>query len=184
LKFKNKWGESHKTDFFNHRLKKEGTRMSNTTTVLDEVILVEGAGLKEVVEVSVKSGAQYQEIIVAVAQLGKFSPEKAHIFSENEATPLNPEHHLAAKHPRHQILHVHPQKEIEVKVSFNGQEHKMHFSPATTVNKVLAWATHEIYMSIHGDSDPLSGTAHIGRFVAHDKHKLELDVITPAKENK
>jgi hypothetical protein len=116
-----------------------------------------------------------------VAQAGNFSPENANLFVGDTAVPLNPKHHLDAKHPVHQIHHVHPQKEIEVKVFFNGQEHKMHFSPATTVNKVLAWATHEVYMSLHGTTESLGGTAHIGRFVAHDKHTLEMDVITPAK---
>jgi hypothetical protein len=156
--------------------------MSNNTTVLNEVILVEGAGLKEVVEVSVKSGAQLQEIIVAVAQIGNFAPEKAHLFLEDEAIPLNPEHHLDAKRPHpKKVYHVHTQKEIEVKVFFNGQEHKRHFSPATTVKKVKAWATEEVHLSLHGTSEPLSETAHIGRFVAHDKNKIELDVNIPKK---
>ncbi len=167
--------------------------MKNQATELDEVILVEGPGMSEVIEVKVKNGAQLQEIIVAVARVGNFAPEKAFLFLENEAKPLNPEQLLDAKHPRHKIHHVHTQKEIQVGVFFNGQEHRMHFSPATTVKKVMGWATHEfkipaqdateVYLSIHGSSDPLSGTAHIGRFVAHDKHVLELDVITPAKVN-
>jgi hypothetical protein len=167
--------------------------MTNKTTELDEVILVEGPGMSEVIEVKVKTGAQLQEIIVAVARVGNFSAENAYLFLENEKTPLNPQHLLDAKHPRHKIHHVHTQKEIGVGVFFNGQEHKMHFSPATTVKKVMGWATHEfkisdqdateVYLSIHGTSAPLSGTAHIGRYVAHDKHTLELDVITPAKVN-
>lgn len=153
--------------------------MSNQATAVDEVVLVDGPGMKELIEVKVKSGAQFQEIIVAVAQIGKFSPENANIFVENESVPLDPAQKLNPKRPLHQIHHVHPQKDIHVKVHFNGQEHQMHFSPAATVNKVLAWATHEIYMSLHGTTDSLSGTAHIGRFVPHDKHSLELDVIMP-----
>jgi hypothetical protein len=167
--------------------------MTNKTSVLDEVILVEGPGMTEVIEVKVKTGAQLQEIIVAVARIGNFSPDKAHIFLEDEKVPLNPEHTVDAKHPRHKVHHVHTQKEIAVEVFFNSQEHKMHFSPATTIKKVMAWAAHEfkiseqdateVYLAIHGSSAPLSGTAHLGRFVPHDKHKLELDVITPAKVN-
>ncbi len=167
--------------------------MRNETTELDEVILVEGPGMTEVIEVKVKTGAKLQEIIVAVARAGNFSPEKAYLFLENEAVPLNPTHVLEAKHPRHKVHHVHTQKEINVGVFFNGQEHKMHFSPAATVKKVMGWANHEfnipeqdateLYLALHGSSVPLSGNAHIGRFVAHDRHTLELDVITPAKVN-
>jgi hypothetical protein len=162
-------------------------------TELDEMILVEGPGMTEVIEVKVKTGAHLQEIIVAVAKVGNFSPKDAYLFLENEKTPLNPEHLLDEKHPRHKVHHVHTQKEIGVEVFFNGQEHKMHFSPATTVKKVLAWAAHqfkiseqdatEVYLSIHGSAAPISGTAHIGRFVPHDKHTLLLDMITPVKVN-
>jgi hypothetical protein len=157
--------------------------MSNTATEIDEVIMVDGPGMKEVIEVKVKRGAEFQEIIVAVARAGNFSPDNAHLFVGDEAVPLDPKHHLEANHPVHKIHHVHPQKDLHVKVHFNGQEHQMHFSPAATVNKVLAWATHEIFMSLHGSTDSLSGTAHIGRFVPHDKHSLELDVITLPKMN-
>jgi hypothetical protein len=167
--------------------------MLNEATELDEVILVEGPGLSEVIEVKVKTGAKLQEIIVAVARAGKFSPEKAYLFLENEAVPLDPNRVLDAKHPSHKVHHVHTRKEIRVGVFFNGQEHKMQFSPAATVKKVMGWASHqfkipeqdatELYLSIHGSSAPLSGSAHIGRYVAHDKHSLELDVITPAKVN-
>ena len=82
-------------------------------------------------------------------------------------------------------------KEIAVTAFYNGKEHKMHFSPTTTVKKVTAWAAYqceifdlnrtEVYLAIRGYSAPLTATAHIGRFVIHDKHHLELDVMTFAK---
>ncbi len=153
-----------------------------------EEILVEGPGLAEVIKVSVIRAAKFEEIIVSVAQIGNFPAKKAYIFLENGEAPLNPNHLLDAKHPDHKVLHVHTQTEIGVAVSFNGLEHKTNFSPATTVEKVMAWAATEfeingqevsrVSLAIRGSSESLQDTAHIGRFVPHDKNKLELNVLT------
>src|SRR5665213_587896 len=141
-------------------------------------ILVQGAGLNEVVKVSIRRGATFKEIIVSVARMGNFPAANAHLFLEDEETPLNPNHRVNAKHPLHKIHHVHTQKEIGVEVHFHGQEHQTNFSPATTVRKVLAWAAHEfkipdqdgkeVFLSMPDSSQPLADGAHIGRFVPHD----------------
>ncbi len=154
-------------------------------------ILVQGAGLNEVVKVSIKRGATFQEIIVSVARIGNFPAAKAHLFLEDAETPLNPSHRVDAKHPIHKIHHVHTQKEIGVEVHFNGLEHQTNFSPATTVRKVLAWAAHEfkipdqdgreVFLSMPDSSEPLQDTAHIGRFVPHDQNKLVLNVMNPTR---
>ena len=154
-------------------------------------ILVQGAGLNEVVKVSIRRGATFQEIIVSVARMGNFPAANAHLFLEDEQTPLNPNHRVDAKHPLHKIHHVHTQKEIGVEVHFNGQEHQTNFSPATTVRKVLAWAAHEfkipdqdgkeVFLSMPDSSQPLQDTAHIGRFVPHDQNKLVLKVMNPTR---
>lgn len=155
----------------------------------EEEILVEGPGLAEVIKVSITRAARFEEIIVSVARMGNFPAKKAYIFLENEAVPLDPNHLLDVKHPRHKILHVHTQREIGVAVYFNGLEHKANFSPATTVQRVLDWAITEFkisgqdlagaHLALQGSSESLQDTAHIGRFVPHDKNKIELDVITP-----
>jgi len=154
-----------------------------------EEILVEGPGLTEVIKVSVIRAAKFEEIIVSVAQMGNFPAKKAYIFLEDGEAPLNPNHLLDAKHPDHKVLHVHTQMEIGVAVTFNGLEHKTNFSPATTVKKVMAWAAVEFgindqdastaVLSIRGSSESLEDTAHIGRFVPHDKNKIDLNVLTP-----
>jgi hypothetical protein len=154
-------------------------------------ILVQGAGLNEVVKVSIKRGATFQEIIVSVARMGNFPAAKAHLFLEDEEVPLNPSHRVDAKHPIHRIHHVHTQKEIGVAVHFHGQEHQTNFSPATTVRKVLAWAAHEfkipdqdgkeVFLSMPDSTEPLQDTAHIGRFVPHDQNKLVLNVMNPTR---
>ncbi|HXL73372.1 MAG TPA: hypothetical protein VN963_07080 [bacterium] len=164
-----------------------------SSELADDEVLVHGAGMADPVKVSVKPNAPFQEVITSTARIGKFPEKNAFIFSENETTPLDASLPLDAKHPRHKILHVHPQKEIIVTAFFHGKEHKMRFSPATTIKKVTAWAayqseifdrdTTEVFVAIHGYSAPLTGTAHIGRFVTHDQDHLELDVITFEKVN-
>jgi hypothetical protein len=121
--------------------------------------------------------------------MGNFPAKKAYLFLENAATPLNPNDLLDAKHPSHKIHHVHTQKEIAVLVHFNGHDHHMKFSPATTVGKVLTWATTQfkipehdgtkVFLSIPGSAKHLQDEAHIGRFVPHDKNRLELNVNAP-----
>jgi hypothetical protein len=167
------------------------TLLAKTPSLAKDEILVEGAGMTQVVPVAVKPNAPLQEVISSVARIGNFPPQDAFIFLENESKPLNPNLPLDENHPRHRIHHVHTQKEIAVTVFFNGKEHPMHFSPATTVKKVTAWADYqceifdqdaaETYLAIHGYSAPLPSGAHIGRFVMHDKKNLELDLLTFTK---
>ncbi|GEM_PF-2170411 len=176
----------------NLALAPEAALAQNPELAADE-IWVEGAGMTEAVKVSVKPDTPLKEVIGSVARIGKFPPQNAFIFLENESKPLNPDLPLDAAHPRHIVHHVHTQMEIAVTAFFNGQEHKMHFSPATTIKKVAAWASYqygifdqdatEVYLAIHGYSAPLTGAAHIGRFVEHDKNNLDLDVMTFTKVN-
>jgi hypothetical protein len=169
------------------------TLLAKTPLLAKDEIWVEGAGMTQIVPVAVKPNAPLQEVISSVARIGNFPPQDAFIFLENESNPLNPNLPLDANHPRHRIHHVHTQKEIAVTVFYNGKEHQMHFSPATTVKKVNAWADYqceifdqdaaEAYLAIHGYSAPLPSAAHIGRFVMHDQKHLELDLLTFTKVN-
>jgi hypothetical protein len=155
-----------------------------------EEILVEGAGLNGMVKVAVRRGATFQEIIVSVAKIGNFPAKEAHLFLEDEDVPLDPNHQVDAKHPRHKVHHVHTQKEIGVLVHFNGLDREASFSPATTVQKVLAWAAAEFKipfpesgearLALPGSSEPLQATAHIGRYVPHHQNKLPLYMQAPA----
>jgi len=175
----------------NYRRKKLMT--AKKAALPNDEILVQGPGMAELVKVPVKRGSPFHEIIASVASLGHFPAKKSFIFLEDEAVPLNPNHLLEAKNPLHKIYHVHPQKEIGVKAFFNGQEHQMHFSPATSIKKITAWAsyqcelsnqnTSDVYLAIRGYSAPLIDTAHLGRYVEHDKNKLELDVMTLPRVN-
>jgi hypothetical protein len=167
------------------------TALAKNPELAENEIWVEGAGMTEAVKISVKPDAPLKEVIGSVARIGKFPPQNAFIFLENESKPLNQNLPLDATPPRHMVHHVHTQMEIAVTAFFNGLEHKMHFSPATTIKKVAAWASYqygifdhdatEVYLAIHGYSAPLTGAAHIGRFVEHDKNYLELDVLTFTK---
>jgi hypothetical protein len=111
----------------------------------------------------------------------------ASALSPDESAPSSP-YYLEVNRNRPTAHDVHAQKEIIVTAFFNGREHRMHFSRATTIKKVTAWAIYQFeiseedhkdaYLAIHGYSAPLIGTAHLGRYVMHDKTKLELDVKT------
>jgi hypothetical protein len=167
------------------------TALAKNPELAEDELWVEGAGMAEPVKISVKPNTPAHEVIGSVARIANFPPDNAFLFLENESTPLNPNLLLDAKHPRHIVHHVHTQMEIAVTVFHNGKEHKMHFSPSATIKKVTAWATYqfeifdqnaaEVYLAIHGYSAPLTGTAHIGRFVKHDKSNLELDLLTFTK---
>jgi hypothetical protein len=167
------------------------TALAKNPELAEDELWVEGAGMAEPVKIPVKPNAPAREVIGSVARIANFPPDKAFLFLENESVPLNPNHLLDAKHPRHIVHHVHTQIEIAVTIFYNGREHKMHFSPATTVKKLSAWAAYqcdifdrdatEMYLTIHNYSAPLLGAAHIGRFVEHDKKNLELDVLTFTK---
>jgi hypothetical protein len=169
---------------------REGPLVGSAGLAGDE-ILVQGAGLTEVVKVSIKLGATFEEIIVSVARMGNFPAKKAYLFLEDSQVPLNPKRRLDSKHPRHLVHHVHTQKEIMVMVQFNGRESIKRFSPATTVRKVLAWASHEfkmpdhdgteVFLTVPGSIVPLPDAVHIGRYVPHDQNKLALNVMTPAR---
>jgi hypothetical protein len=154
-------------------------------------VLVQTAGIPEDIKLVVKPNTPFKEIIASAAHQGRFAEKGSFIFTENEKTPLDPEHLFDPSHPRHRVLHVHPQKEIIVSAYFNEQVQKMHFSPATTVKKVTAWADYRykelhpdssgVYLAIHGYFAPLIPTAHIGRYVPHSQKHLEVDVMTYAK---
>jgi hypothetical protein len=112
-------------------------------------------------------------------------PSPAAGLTKDAPAPSSPYLLLATNHPR---PNLNPQKEIIVTAFFNGQERQMHFSPATTIKKVAAWAVYQFeipeekqkdaYLAIHGYSVPLIDTAHLGRFVMRNKTNLELDVKT------
>ena len=113
----------------------------------------------------------------------------APVPSPNESAPSSPYYLLNdEKHPLPAGHYVYPEKDIIVTAFYNGREHQMHFSRATTIKKVTAWAIYQFeiseadhkdaYLAIHGYAAPLTATAHLGRYVMHDKTKLELDVKT------
>jgi hypothetical protein len=168
----------------------EGVLVKNAGLTGDE-IWVQGAGLAEMVKVTIKRGATFEEIIVSVARIGNFPAKEAHLFLEDEQVPLDPKRRVESDHPRHLIHHVHTQNEITVAARFGGQELKKVFSPAITVRKVLAWAIREfkipdqdgreVYLTITGSTVPMSDTGHIGRYVAHDQNQLTLNVMSPAR---
>ncbi len=165
--------------------------LAENSELSKDEILVEGAGMTRAVRVSIKPETPLKEIIGSVARIGNFPPQNAFIFLENESNPLNPNLPPDNQHPRDKVHHVHTQMEITVTAFFNGKERRTRFSPATTISKVSAWAAYqfevfdqdaaEVYLSIRGYSAPLTGSAHIGRFVEHDKNNLELDLLTFTK---
>ncbi|HVZ80514.1 MAG TPA: hypothetical protein VHE12_06870, partial [bacterium] len=105
-------------------------------TKVDETILVEGAGLSELLKITIKNGSKLQEIVEVVAKKGGFSPKEAFLFIEDQEGPLNLELVIDEKYDRKRVHHVHRAKTIEVIVFYERGEKKRSFSPSTTVGKV------------------------------------------------
>ena len=171
-----------------------GLSMTTQSVLVDEAILVEGAGLSSLLKISIKNGVKLQEIVEVAAKQGGFSPVGAFLFLEDKETPLNLELVIDETYDRTQIHHVHRAKTIEVIVFYEQGDKKRSFSPSNTVGRVLAWAVKafgidpekapEMKLALHGTETPLDNADHIGRFVPHHhENRLKLDLIRPVVPN-
>ena len=86
------------------------------------------------------------------------------------------------------IHHVHRARHVEVVVFYKEQKIERRFRPAARVQRVLDWAVGpdgfkhidppiipEMELALHNSTTALPKSAHIGRYVHHHQHRLELD---------
>lgn len=152
-------------------------------------VIVEGEGLADVATVRVPQGAAAREIVIAVAAKGKFPAEEAFLFIEDTAEPLDLAAVIVEEKTAGKVHHVHRAREIEVVVFYKEADKKRKFPPSTRVQRVLDWAvgpegfnidkaiTPEMELALRGQKEALPKNAHIGRYVRHPRHVLELDLI-------
>lgn len=155
---------------------------------MDVEILVEGEGLENVEIIHIPHGSSVQEIVIAVAEKGKFAPTDAFLFYEDEEEPLELSIVLDEQHDHKRIHHVHRSKTVEVVVHYGTGEKTHHFAPSTRVERILEWAigpqgfaidpaiAPEMELAVEGSEDELPGSAHIGRYARHG-HRVELNLI-------
>jgi hypothetical protein len=151
-------------------------------------IPVEGEGLLEVELISAQPGLTILSVVTAFSQKTGIAVEELLIFEEDAEEPLSLD--VVIDEGRANLIHhVHRAKEIEVKVYYNGLEAKKAFPPSARVQRVLAWAVKvpefridptiapEMELALHNETMELPKRAHIGRYVKHVHHKLNLDLI-------
>lgn len=152
-------------------------------------ILVDGEGLTELYAVDIPDGTVIREVVVEVAAKGGFSPEEAFLFVEDDGTPIELDIVVDENYDRRRVHHVHRAKTIEVVVNYARDKKAKHFPPSARVEGVLIWAigpdgfnidpaiAPEMELALEGQTEELPGTAHIGRYVWHHRHCLELTLI-------
>ena len=157
-------------------------------------VMAEGEGLEDVEIIRIPQGGTAREIVAAIARKGGFPVEEAVLLVEDSEVPVDLTlvitEDIAGK-----IHHVHRVKKIAVKVFYKHLDKERHFPPSARVQRVLDWAVSkdgfnidpsiapDMELALHDDKipedqkKPLPKNAHIGRYVHHPHHHLELDLI-------
>lgn len=163
--------------------------------VTDIEVMVEGETLADVEIVRVPHGATAREVVAAVALKGGFPAEEAVLLIEDSDAPIDLTLVIREETVGGKIHHVHRAKQVAVKVFYKHLEKEKHFPPSARVQRVLDWAVSkdgfsidpaiapDMELALHDDKIPddqkkaLPKNAHIGRFVRHPHHCLDLDLI-------
>lgn len=151
-------------------------------------IPVEGEGLADIELLAVETGEPISALAVAFAAKSGIAVEELLVFEEDGEGPLILD--LLIEEGRGEITHhVHRVRKIEVVVFYNGEEARKEFPPSARVQRVLDWAVKvekfhidppvapEMELALHNTTTELPKRAHIGRYVKHPHHKLDLDLI-------
>lgn len=152
-------------------------------------MLVEGEGLADVQVIRVRKGSRGREIVSAVAKMGGYPPDEAVLFVEDGDGPLDLEAVVEEPAAR-QVHHVHRAQHVDVIIYYQNQQVERRFRPSTRVQRVLDFAVGpdgfknidraivpELELALHNTKAALPKNAHIGRFIRHPEHRLELDLI-------
>ena len=158
-------------------------------------VMTEGEGLEDVEIIRIAQGGTAREIVAAVARKGGFQVEEAVLLVEDSEEPVDLAVVITDDIAGGKIHHVHRVKKIAVKVFYKHLDKERHFPPSARVQRVLDWAVSkdgfnidpsiapDMELALHDDKipedqkKPLPKNAHIGRYVHHPHHHLELDLI-------
>jgi hypothetical protein len=158
-------------------------------------LMVEGEGLADVEIVRIPQGGTAREIVAAVALKGGFPAGEAVLLVEDSDVPVDLALVVTEDIAGGKIHHVHRTKRIAVKVFYKHLEKEKHFPPSARVQLVLDWAVSkdgfnidaaiapDMELALHDEKIPddqkkaLPKSAHIGRYVHHPHHCLDLDLI-------
>ena len=149
---------------------------------------VEGEGLDETVLIQVEEGSPRAAIVADVSLKNGVAKEELLLFAEDREEVLDLDI-LLTEADAGVVHHVHRARQIRVTVDYNGLQAVKDFPPSARVQRVLEWAIKvkefkidptiapEMELALHGGTAELPKQAHIGRYVKHPHHKLELDLI-------
>jgi hypothetical protein len=152
-------------------------------------IMVEGEGLAEVELIHIPCGGTAAEIVAVVAVKGGYMAEDAVLLTEDCDQPVDLALVVTEEVFGRRIHHVHRARNIEVKVFYQMRHIDRRFAPSTRVQRALDWAVGpegfkidpsiapEMELALHGHTTPLPKNAHLGRYLRHPCHELELDLI-------
>jgi hypothetical protein len=151
-------------------------------------IPIEGEGLADVELVAVETGSALEVLVIAVSAKTGIAVEELFIFEEDADEPLGLD--LVIEEVRAGVTHhVHRARRIEITVNYLGLSPSKDFPPSARVQTVLDWAVRvpefkidatiapEMELALAGETKELPKRAHIGRYVKHPHHRLDLDVI-------
>ncbi len=156
-------------------------------------VYVHGEGSREPKLVKVSEDATLQEVATA-AGYHLERVEDLFIGRQDEDEPCHPGDplHKAGVGHRHHI-HCHRCKRIHVAVQYNGAQKEHEFSPATRLDRVLRWATHEFGLEgqdaadmalfLPGDKEPLDGDIHLGSLVSFPHCHVTFTLAVPVLVN-
>jgi len=152
-------------------------------------VLVEGEGFDKMEAFYVPHNSTAAEFVAVVAIKIGCAKEGVLLFLEDDDKTLELSIKITKEHAHGKIHHVHRVKEIEVTVFYQGAHKTKKFPPSARVQRVLDWAVGpkgfkldptiapEMELALHGQTDALPKSAHIGRYVRHPNDKLALDLI-------
>jgi hypothetical protein len=165
----------------------EGAKMEENNISSIE-IFIQGEGFTEIEVINLPPGSHVRDIAVAVGHKKGVAPEELLIFEEDGDDPLDFKRPLN-KEPSCAVHHAHRVPKIDVVVQYLNKSKEKAFSPSTRIQKVLDWVVGrdgfaidptiapEMELALRGETKELPKEAHIGRYVQHPHHRLELDLI-------
>ena len=152
-------------------------------------ILVEGEGLEDIEAITVPIGSSARVIVEVIAAKAGFAADEALLFVEDGDEPLDLKLVVIDETTSKRIHHVHRSPHVEVVTFYKNSSIHRRFRPSARVQRVLDWVVGpdgfkidsqiapEMELALHDKITPLPKSAHIGRFIRHHQHMLELDLV-------
>lgn len=143
-----------------------------------------GISDERVIEIDVGRSAKI--ILEIVARERGCSIEELVLVREGEDGHITEDIIITADYPHHRRHHVHHVSEVRVTVFYQSGSHDRSFKRSATVEDVLMWAIDvfkidaslatEMELVLHGKTDELSQSEHVGH-LAGRHHELGLDLV-------